>query len=132
MYEALNCGFFVFHTVFVLFVLSGWLWRLTRPCHLAACILTAFSWGVLGLRYGFGYCPFTDWHWRVRVQLGEGDMPRSYLKFLLDKITGLDFDAGLVDTSAIVVFAVVSAISLICCVRDWRRKQNSHVTGDCP
>jgi hypothetical protein len=31
--------------------------------------LTAVSWD-FGIWYGYGYCLFTDWHWRIRELLG--------------------------------------------------------------
>ncbi|HNR31147.1 MAG TPA: DUF2784 domain-containing protein [Candidatus Hydrogenedentes bacterium] len=121
MYEVLNGFCFLFHTVFVLFILFGWVARKTRPWHLGACLLTAFSWGILGIRYGFGYCPFTDWHWHIREHLGYADMPRSYLKFLFDKITGLDANADLVDNTAVAAFAAATLLSLALNRHDWRR-----------
>jgi len=39
--------------------------------HRASLLLTAFSWFVLGIWYGWGYCVCTDWHYMVlRDELG--------------------------------------------------------------
>ncbi|MBT3271653.1 MAG: DUF2784 family protein, partial [Spirochaetales bacterium] len=54
----------MFHSCVIIFNLTGWIWRKTRIPHLILIGLTAFSWFVLGIWYGFGYCPSTDWHWR--------------------------------------------------------------------
>ncbi len=112
IYRILDIGFFLFHSAFILFILTGWAWKRAQRFHLAACLLTAFSWFVLGLHYGFGYCPFTDWHWTVREHLGHTNMPQSYIKFLLDTPTGLDTSAFWVDTATVVVFFLVLMTSL--------------------
>jgi hypothetical protein len=80
--------FFVFHSTWIVFLLFGWAWRKTRRANLAVIVLTAFSWFILGIWYGYGYCPSTDWHWMVRVRLGYKDLPNSYTKFLVDSLTG--------------------------------------------
>ncbi len=123
MYPFLNLFFFVFHSAFIAFVLAGWLWRPARKAHLAAIALTAFSWGVLGIWFGFGYCPCTDWHWRVRMALGYTDMPSSYIKFLVDAVTGWNTNARLVDAVTCIAF-VLSAVASVCVnVMDYRGKE---------
>ena len=75
MDEALNVAFFVFHTAWIGFNCIGWAFQRTRRWHLATVAVTAFSWFVLGIRFGWGYCPFTDWHWHIRERLGYQDPP---------------------------------------------------------
>jgi hypothetical protein len=111
-FQALNIFFYVFHTVLTLFIVLGWIWRKTRKLNLALIALTGFSWTVLGFWYGFGYCPCTDWHWRVRMHLGYFDMPRSYIKFLLDQATGLDAPAAWVDGVTVGIFVCAGVMSL--------------------
>lgn len=93
----LDIFFTVFHTSLVLFILTGWLWRKTRKLHLAVVLLTAASWLILGIFYGLGYCPFTEWHFNVLEKLGHTGLPASYISFLVMRITGLRPDQGLVD-----------------------------------
>ena len=81
-------------------------------------ILTALSWFVLGIWYGFGYCACTDWHWDVREQLGYHDQQRSYIHFLIVKLTGIDVDAGLVDTVTLVVFVACFLLTIILNIKD--------------
>jgi len=83
-------------------------------------LLIAFSWLVLGIWYGIGYCPFTEWHWQVRYRLGYYDMPNSYMKFLLDSITGLNLGAKLVDHLTAIVFVLALAASIIVNTKDWK------------
>ena len=56
----------VFHLTLTLFNLTGWILKKTRKLHLVVLMVTAASWFVLGIWYGWGYCPLTDWHWQVR------------------------------------------------------------------
>jgi len=119
MYQLLDIFFFAFHTALILFVLLGWLSRRTRLAHFVIVLLTAFSWFVLGIWYGFGYCPCTDWHWQVRQQLGDEDLPFSYIKFLIDRLTGWDVNPDLVNVVTVAALAVVLVASTCLNVRSW-------------
>ena len=123
LYKFLDIFFLVFHTLIVVFNLSGWMWKKTRPANLIVLAVTAFSWFVLGFWYGFGYCFCVDWHWTVKMKLGQTDLPDSYIKYLLDALTGLDWNAGLVDTLTFAGFFGALIVSLALNVRDWRRKE---------
>ena len=125
MYTVLDKFFFVFHSVVILFILSGWAWKKTRLVHLAVLLLTAFSWFILGIWYGYGYCPSTDWHWRVRMRLGDYDLPDSYTKFLIDSFTGWDVSQKLVDIFTLILLLAALAASLWTNLRDWRRKRGN-------
>jgi hypothetical protein len=100
MLHFLNIFFFVFHLSLVLFNLFGWIWKPLRRAHLIVVCLTLASWTILGIWYGFGYCPLTELHWQVLEKLGKTGLPNSYLKYLFDTLTGLDWNAELVDTAA--------------------------------
>jgi len=119
MDEVLNIGFFVFHTLWIAFNCVGWIWRKTRPWHLATISLTALSWFGLGVWYGWGYCPCTDWHWQVRARLGYHD-PASYTQLLIAEVTGLELAPRPADALTGAVFAVVTTLSVILTVRDRR------------
>lgn len=116
--EFLNGFFFVFHSLLILFNLFGWIARATRRWNLALLSLTGVSWFGLGMIYGIGYCPFTDWHWRIRVALGRPDMPNSYVKFLLDSLTPWDWNSALVDAGTAVAFFLALLASLAVNIRD--------------
>lgn len=117
MDQFLDKFFIVFHTVIIFFNLFGWIWKKTRKLNLISLSATAFSWFFLGIWYGFGFCFCTQWHWQVRMRLGMTDMPNSYVKFLIDEITGLDVHAGFVDTMTLVFFLLALAVSIIVNVR---------------
>src|SRR3712207_2724524 len=121
MLPFLNVFFFVFHTVWVLFVCLGWAWRRARFGHLVAVALTALSWFVLGYRYGWGYCLCTDWHWQVRDKLGY-PWDHSYTHLLILGVTGIDTSPLLADALTGGLFAVAAVLSIVLNVRDLLRK----------
>ena len=112
MLEFLNVTFIIFHTVLILFNLFGWIWRSTRKLNIITLLLTACSWIILGIWYGFGYCFCTDWHWQVRRQLGHTDMPNSYIKFLVDLWTGLGVSASTVNLWTGILFVAALSASI--------------------
>lgn len=122
MYAFLDKFFFIFHALLIAFSLCGWMWKKTRRANLVVLSLIAGSWFVLGLWYGIGYCPCTDWHWQVRMKLGDYDMPNSYVKFLIDSITGLDLNAHLVDILTLIFYVLALGASLFTNLLAWKQK----------
>lgn len=118
--QFLNVAFFVFHSAWVAFNCVAWIWARTRRWHLATVALTGISWFGLGMKYGWGYCPCTDWHWQIRERLGYRDPP-SYMQLLIAEVTGLDLPPTLVDAGTVLVLIVVAALSIWLNVRDRRR-----------
>jgi hypothetical protein len=120
MNTILDYFFAIFHGILVIFDLIGWLWRRTRRLHLLISGLIILSWFGLGILYGWGYCPCTDWHWEVKRELGETNLPYSYLKYYLDKLTGLSWNPLLVDS--VVLITGLLAFAQSCCLnlRDYR------------
>jgi hypothetical protein len=117
--EILNVAFFVFHSAWIVFNCVGWAWKRTRPWHLGTIALTAAAWFGLGAWYGWGYCPSTDWHWRVRERLGYDDPP-SYIQVLVSTVAGLDIEATLADFVAVATLLVASALTIALNIRDFR------------
>ncbi len=123
MYEFLNIFFFLFHSCIILFNIFGWIWKKTRLANLILILLTAISWFLLGIWYGFGYCPCTDWHWQVRKKLGLYDTSTSYLEFLVEELTGLDVSRELVDIFAVAFLVIALCLSIVLNVRDLKKKK---------
>ncbi|MCJ7588421.1 MAG: DUF2784 domain-containing protein [Candidatus Aminicenantes bacterium] len=123
MYAFLDKFFFVFHSTLIALILFGWAWKKTRLVNLAIILLTAFSWFILGIWYGYGYCPSTDWHWQVRAKLGIRDMPSSYTKFLVDSFTGWDVKQKIVDIFTLILLLGALAASLHANIRTWRKRR---------
>lgn len=122
-YQFLNIFFFVFHTVFTLFNMVGWIFPKTQKIHLITLSLTAFSWFVLGIWYGWGYCFCTDWHWAVRKQLGYDDHSRSYIHFLILKLTGANFNPQLVEHITLIVFLLSFALSIWFNIKNYSHRK---------
>src|SRR5215208_6230841 len=86
----------IVHLAIVVFNLFGWIPKATRKAHFISIILTAASWFLLGLWFGMGYCPFTDWQWDVKTRLGEQNLPANFIEYFAEKISGYDFSPKLV------------------------------------
>jgi hypothetical protein len=130
MHAFLNIFFFIFHTCIILFIVFGWMWKKTRLANLVLIVLTAFSWFFLGIWYGFGYCPCTDWHWQVRMKLGLYDTSTSYLEFLVEKLTGLDVSRTLLDIFAVTFLVAALCLSIVLNVRDLKKKKIKNKSRD--
>ncbi len=113
MYLFLDVFFLLLHWLLIVFVLTGWAMKRTRKAHLGLLGLTMLSWLGLGTYYGFGYCPFTDWHWQVKRKLGESELPSSYVKYYLDSATGLNWDGFVVDVSVTAIGLAALSLNLI-------------------
>src|SRR5688572_6205063 len=109
-YHIANYFFFVFHIFLILFNLFGWIPEKLRKWNLLSLGLTAFSWFVLGIFYGFGYCFLTDWHWTVRNKLGYSTESHSYIHFLITELTGLSIGERLVDIVTVILFFTAIAL----------------------
>lgn len=86
--KSINIFFYVFHSALIIFNLFGWLLERTRKLNLITLLLTFGSWVLLGIWKGWGYCFLTDWHYEVLERLGKQNLPRSYIAFLVEEITG--------------------------------------------
>ncbi len=106
MLKLLDIFFTLLHLLIILINLFGWIFPQTRRLHLLVVCLTLGSWLILGTWYGIGYCPITDWQWQVKEKLGEGNLPSSFIKYFLDKISGKQIDAGLVDIVTVAGFGI--------------------------
>lgn len=80
----LDILFDALHIVVILFNLTGWIFKVTRRVHRWLVGMTAFCWLVIGPFVGaVGYCPLTEWHWRIKEARGEKHLPGSYIDYLL-------------------------------------------------
>lgn len=121
LYRFLDVLLVVFHTALVGFNMLGWAWRRTRRLHLLTIGVTLLFWFGAGMVYGWGYCPLTDWHWDVKRALGETGLPGSWIKYHLDAVTGIDWNATLVDAVVMGSALVALGLSVMLNVRDRRR-----------
>lgn len=126
IYRILDIFFVLFHTSLTLFNMFGWIWKKTRLANLITLGITGSSWVFLGLIVGMlGYCPLTDWHFNILHKLGKSDLPISYIKYLVDRLTGLDVNQTLVDNATLYGFLAALVISLLLNFRDLRKKNSA-------
>ena len=130
LYVSLDLLFVIFHLLLIVFSLVGWIWRTTRRTHLLVLTLIMVSWFGLGIWYGIGYCPCTDWHWQVKRQLGEDALPISYVKYYLDWFTGENWNSKMVDLSVVLSVLIVYGISLWLNWRDLGRRRGRYSVSD--
>lgn len=128
--QFMDIVFTVFHTCLILFNLFGWIWKKTRRLNLICLLLTAGSWLILGIFYGLGYCPLTDWHFNILERLGHTDLPLSYISFLVARLTGLHPEQGLVDAATTWGLILALMASLYLNFKNWFRPAASRSDGD--
>ena len=108
------------HLAIIGFNLFGWIWK--PKLHLILVLLTAGCWFLLGIWYGWGYCPITDLQWRVKEKLGEQNLPNSFIKYYADKISGQSISSTLIDTLTAVCFFAAALVSFY--LNFFRRKKS--------
>jgi len=124
-YKIANTFFFIFHVALIFFNLFGWIPRASRKWNLVTLLLTAMSWFLLGIFYGFGYCFLTDWHWMIRDKLGYATDSNSYIHFLVIELTPLNIREEVVDIWTAVLFFLALAVSIYVNVRTMRSKRSA-------
>ena len=98
--------------------------RKTRIWNLATLLLTGASWLLLGMLTGtLGYCPLTEWHFNVLSKLGVTNLPDSYIKYLADRITGLNINSSMVDKVTLYSFLAALTISVLLNIKDFCEKR---------
>ena len=94
------------------FNLFGWIWKPLRKAHLVCIAITAGCWFILGIWFGIGYCPITDWEWQIKEKLGEHNLPGSFIKYYADKISGKSVNDSFIDTMTTVCFFIAAMLSV--------------------
>jgi hypothetical protein len=112
MLRLLDAFLTLLHISIILFNLFGWIPKRTRKAHLISISLTAASWFILGIWYGPGYCPITDWQWRVKTQVGEKELPSNFIEYYLEKIIGCDVSSTFVNTLIAACFCLAVVLSI--------------------
>ena len=119
LYTVLDIFFIIFHTSIILFNCLGWIWKSTRFWNLALLLLTGLSWTVLGIWYGFGYCPCTDWHWDVLSELGRNPETPSYIEYLFERITPFQVETDIANNATLIIYVVLLIVSAVLNYRQY-------------
>jgi hypothetical protein len=112
MLKSLDIFFVVFHAALTLFNLFGWAWKPTRKANLLTLLLTFGAWFGLGIFFGIGYCPLTDWHFRILEKMGQTNLPNSYITYIIHRLIGQNPPERLVDIFTVTLFFLAFFISL--------------------
>jgi hypothetical protein len=122
MNKFLDIFFLAFHSLLTLFNMFGWAWKKTRLANLITLVLTFLAWFGLGIFYGIGYCPLTDWHFRILRNLGETDLPNSYITYVIHRISGISVPEKLIDIFTVAIFFLSLSVSAWLNIRDRGKK----------
>ena len=114
MLQFLDIFIGVIHALLILACLLGWIFPRTRRTHLILMGGVVGCWFLLGLKYGIGYCPLTDWHWQVKEQLGTsyGALPVSFIKHVWDGALPWPIGARAADILTFAAFFTSVAITI--------------------
>ena len=124
-YFILSIFFHATHSGLVLFMLFGLFFSKLIKFHFFFVIVIWISWLAIGSYYGvIGYCPLTEWHWQVLVEMGEVNLPPSYIEYVYTKITGQDVNNNLMSD---IIAAVMIVITLVSGFRFFRLRE-SHIS----
>lgn len=110
--RALDLLLTLLHFAVIGFNVFGWIWKPVRKAHFICIVLTAGCWFILGIWFGIGYCPITDWEWHVKEKIGEHDLPASFITYYADKISGKPVNDSLVDMLVAVCFSLAALLSV--------------------
>lgn len=110
--QLLDLLLIVVHFAVIGFNLFGWMWKRSRRAHFIVICATASCWFILGIWFGIGYCPITDWDWQIKEKLGIHNLPNSFIKYYADMFTGRSIDANLIDTLTVAGFFLAALLSV--------------------
>ena len=119
MLNFLDGLFTLLHILIILINMLGWIWRKTRSLHRYVLVATWISWMGLGIKYGWGYCFLTDWHWDIKRKLGTRDLPNSFIHYLFDQC-GINLGSEVVDWITALSFIAVTIITVTMWVIKFR------------
>jgi len=103
----------------------GWIIKKTRRIQLVTILATTFSWFIIGIWYGWGYCFLTDWEWDLKRRIGEQDLPHSFIHYLVNNTFGLNINSEFLDILTVVFFVFALFAGLIINYLDFRRHKKS-------
>ena len=101
------------HLATMLFIVFGWMLPATRMANWYVIVLTFVSWFGLGglFRFGLGYCLLTGIQSKIRRRLGDRVGMDSFVRNILERVTGRDFNPQHVDIGTQASFYFSAAAS---------------------
>ena len=123
LFKFLDIFFLVFHTSVIVFNCLGWIWIITRKWNLMLLLITGLSWTLLGIWYGFGYCPCTDWHWNVLEELGRQPETPSYIEYLYERLSGWEVTTRIANQATVWTYILLLVVSTVLNIRDYKKNR---------
>ena len=112
MLQFLDAFFTLLHVIIIAINLFGWIPPATRKFHFIFIVVTAFCWFILGIWFGMGYCPITDWQWRIKERLGERNLPASFITYYINKISHSNFSDSFINLFTLIFFIAAALLSV--------------------
>jgi hypothetical protein len=98
---------FVFHFIFGLFLIFGWMYPNLKILHLICLFLWIGSWIILD------YCPLTKWEFKLRNILDKTfDHNAEIIQFYIYRFTGHKVESKLIFGLGFVVFIVLLYLNI--------------------
>lgn len=111
MLQLLDITLYFIHFAVLAFGLTGWMHARLRIAHRYVVGSIFTCWFVIGPLMGeLGYCPLTDWQWRVKQAAGMRDLPSSWIDHLFTQ-AGMMVNAQLLDIATSAAFVVLIALT---------------------
>lgn len=111
--KLLNIVFHVLHLSIIFFFLFALLFEELRMVHFVLSILIFLSWFGLGAFFGFGYCLVTDIQWKIKRLLKQEPTTEYYVKYMIDKVTGLDTNPVFINRMTTYIYFIILTISTV-------------------
>jgi len=108
--------FHFLHLALIAWNLTGWMVKKLRKIHFLSLNLVFFFWIVIGYFYGFGYCPLTDYHWKIKTLKGEQNLPNSYIVYLFHLFSFYPKELY-IDFFVFIITFIIYILSLILCLK---------------
>ncbi len=109
------------HLSIIGFFIFGWLIESTRIAHFILSLLILISWCGLGIFFGFGYCLVTDIQWKIKKRLNQIPTTEFYIKYILDKMSGLNINPNIINGITTFAFFGIFIISISFILIDFFR-----------
>ncbi len=116
-YKILNIILECIHIILILWILIGWSIKKIRIFHFITINIILFFWFIVGFFYGFGYCPLTDYHWKIKSILGEKNLPYSYISYLLYKFN-IYINESIVDIFVLTITITIYIVSFFLIIKN--------------
>lgn len=125
----------VLHTSLLCFVILGWIFKGTRRAHITLLALILVSWiglGYLSMIYGWGtdesrgwgYCLLTDVHWNIKTNLGETELPSSFIAYFFEKSLQVHLSTEVVNTLSYGLLLISLVMSIFLNMLDYKAKKS--------